>query len=349
MADTITLATAHDLMQSCEVFTLESSLMIAGTEIPCEALTLTLDENGQDWIDVKATMPGRLALDARTAPRAALTTALGFPDRGEATTPTTLDLICRSTDRTRQPGADHTDITLQSAESLIRDDSAKTTRTFTSASLLTASVTQIIHAVIPGAAIVSEIPTATKFLTGDDTIEWEPTKQPWAVITEMCDNATIGECECLNNGINFVIRRKPTLSTPGYVFTEGANIAQVKESTSRDDFYNAVRITRADGTVTTLEDNRAILGVAACGRRLKIIETKITGTAASAAYAQAAINRAVTSGFSMQIVTPDCPLGLAPGMTVSVFLDGALADWLIARIEFDLKTGITTLNLRKDA
>ena len=348
MTDTITLATAHDLMQSREVFTLESSLTIAGTEIPCEALTLTLDENGQDWIEVKATMPGRLALDARTAPRGTLTTALGFPDRGEATTPTTLDLICRSTDRTRQPGADHTDITLQSAESLIRDDAAKTTRTFTSSSLLTASVTQIIQSVIPGASIVSEIPTATKFLAGDDTLEWEPTSQPWAVITEMCDNATIGECECLNNGINFVIRRKPTLSTPAYVFTEGANIAQVKESTSRDDFYNAVRITRADGTVTTLEDNRAVLGVAACGRRLKIIDTKIAGTSASAAYAQAVINRAVTSGLSMQIVTTDCPLGLTPGMTVSVFLDGALADWLISRIEFDLKTGTTTLNLRKD-
>lgn len=350
MAEIIALAAAHDLMQSAEPYTPHSILSIGSQTIESETLTLKLDENGQDFLEVNSTMLGAipLGIDARTAPRATLTTWLTFPNLGQETTPAPLDIVLRKSERDRQLTTDQTSLTLQSLESLVRDDSAKTTRTFTSTSKLTTSVTQIIQSVIPAAIIQSSIPESTTFLTGDATLDWEPTKQPWAVITEICDSASIGECECFNDGTKFVLRKKPTITTPSYVFTTGANISKLKESTSRDDFYNAVQVTRADDSKTVLEDNRPITGVTAAGRRLKIIDTQITGTAASLSYAQAAINRGINSGLATQIVTPDCPLGLTPGDTVATYIDGVMTSWLISLIEFDLKSGTSTLNLRKD-
>lgn len=351
MTNIITLAAAHDLMQAAEPYTVHGALTLAGTTIECETLNLKLDENGQDFLEVTATMPGALpsSIDARTAPRASLTTWLEFPNPGEATTPTTLDIVLRSTERTREPGTDQTALTLQSFESLIRDDAAKTTRTFTAASKLTQSVTQVIQSVIPNATVKSSIAAGTTFLIDDETLEWEPAKQPWSIVTEMCDNASVGECECFNDGTGFILRQAPTIGTPAYQFTEASNISKISENTSRDDFWNAVHITRADGTVTTLEDNRPITGVNAAGRRLKILDTGITTGRASLIYAQAMINRGVASGRTIQITTPDCPLGLAPGTTVATYTDGTVENWLISLIDFDLKTGTTTLNLRKDA
>ena len=350
MTDIITLAAAHNLMQTAETYTVHGELTISAAAIECETLTLKLDENGQDFLEVGATMSGRLpaGIDARTAPRGTLTTWLEFPDLDQATAPTTLDIVLRAAERTREPGTDQTSLTLQSFESLVRDDAAKTTRTFTASSLLGTSVSQIIRSVIPDAVIQSSVPEATKFLTGDATMDWEPTKQPWAIITEMCDSASIGECECFNDGTKFYLRPKPLIGPEKYIFTEGANIAKMTETTSRDDFYNAVQVTRADDSKTVLEDDRPIYGMSAAGRKLKIIDTQITGTAAGVAYAQAAINRGINSGLAMQITTSDCPLGLAPGDTVATYTDGTMASWMIALIEFDLKTGTTTLNLRKD-
>lgn len=350
MAEIITLTDAHDLMQSGEPYAVHSELTIAGNTIECETLSLKLDENGQDFLNVTATMPGKLpvGIDARTAPRGTLTTWLSFPDLAQATGPVTRDIVLRSAERTREPGTDQTALTLQSFESLIRDDAAKTTRTFTASSKLTQSINQVLQSVIPAETVKSSIPAGTTFLIDDETLEWEPTKQPWSIITEICDNASIGECECFNDGTGFILRQAPTIGTPSYVFTTGGNISKISENSSRDDFWNAVQVTRADGTITTLEDTRPTTGVNAAGRRLKILDTGITTGRASLIYAQAMINRGVVSGRTIQITTPDCPLGLAPGTTVATYIDNALENWLISLIDFDLKTGATTLNLRKD-
>lgn len=346
--ETIPIAEGHGLMQAAEVYTVHSTLEISGSAIECESLALRFDEEGQDFITATATVAGKVTgFDARTAPRATLTAWLEFTDRDVQTAPMVLDLVVRAKTRTVKAGEDTTTILMQSLESLIRDDAARTTRTFTAASKLTEAFTAIIGSVLPAAPVLTSIPPSTTFLTGDTTLEWAATRQSWATITEMCDGASTGQVEAFHDGTAFVLRPRPQLGDPVYTFTDQANLVSFIESESREEFYNAAMVTRSGGAVALVEDASPVFGVGAVGRKLKIVDTKIQGVPALA-FAQAVIDRAIRSGQSFTITTPDTPLGLRPGATIATYVEEFYQAWQISSIDLDLKHGGATLTTRKD-
>ena len=343
-----------DLMQAGEPYTVATTLTVAGQPIPIETAQLTLTESGQDYLSLKTDLAGPLPapIDARLAPAAVLTTTVAYPDRGITDPVHTWALVAREARSQITFAAEEHTLVCQGRESLVRDDNARVGKVFTSSSLLVASLSQVLTAVIPGVAITSEIDPALKFLEGTDTLEWEPTTNAWALITQMCDSAvSLAEVECFYNGAGFVIRYVPGIGVPKFTFSAGeaGNLARWETTTSRDSFYNAVQVKTATAT-QTYESFDTTVGVTVAGRRLATEETGArAGSGTALRRAKVQTQRAIRTGLTAQLSTSALPLGLTPGDTIDVKIRGTSTRWVISSIIFDLAAGGANLTLRKDA
>jgi|GEM_PF-3976520 len=351
MTTLISQQTAWARMQAAEPVTPRATLTIGGISQPTAALSLTIDRDGQDYLTLDATIPGRLdaSLDARLAPPAILTEWLEFPDRAEQTSTISRTLYLRQAKYARHLSTAQTVLTMQGAESLVRDDAAKISRVFTASSTVLAALTALIRAVIPDAPITSTIPAQTLFLTGTDTLVWEPTAQPWGLVTQICDAAIGTTCECFYDGTGFIIQPTPGMADPAYYFMTGSNIVSFEETTSRDDFYNAAQVPKTDGTTVLVESPDPTFGVDAAGRRLKKLTTAVSAsTQLAQARGAALISRAIQTGREAVLTTPDLLIGIPIGATVQVSIDGTAENWIIQKTVQDYAAASSTITLRKE-
>lgn len=342
-----------DLMQTGEPYTVATTLTVAGHPIPMETAQLTLTESGQDYLSLKADLAGPLPapIDARLAPAAVLTTTVAYPDRSITDMGHMWVLAAREArSQITFSGEEHS-LVCQGRESLVRDDNARSGKVFTSSSTLVSSLSQILTAVIPGAVITSQISTSLKFLEGTDTLEWEPTTNAWALITQMCDSAiSDAPVECFYDGIDFVIRYVPGIGVPKFKFSagEGGNLSMWETTTSRDSFYNAVQVKTATA-VQTYESFDTSVGVGVAGRRLATESTGArAGSGTALRRAKVQTSRAIRSGLTASLATSALPLHLTPGDTVEVRLRRTRELWIVSSIIFDLAAGGANLTLRKD-
>ena len=166
----------------------------------------------------------------------------------------------------------------------------------------------------------------------------------------MCDAAVGIDVEAFHDGLMFVVRERPTLSTPAYYFLTGpgGNITKWSRDSSRDDFFNATLVQTKTATVI-YESPHPTLGVEVVGRKLR---TENIGTKAmvnsALRRARSQTWRSIGSGLIAQLSTSELPLHLRPGMTVETNIRGELELWIISSVQFDLKAGGAHLSLRKD-
>ena len=342
-----------DLMQTGEPYRPTTTLTIAGQTIDLVTAQLTLTESGQDSITLKTELAAELpaGIDVRLAPPANLATTITYPDRVAEEPAKSWALVARETRTLIEAGKDEYSLTCQGRESLVRDDNARTGRVFTASSLLAAAISQVITTVMPGAVVINQISTSIKFLEGTDTLEWEPTTNAWALITQMCDSATSdAPVECFYDGAGFVLRYVPGLADPAFVFTagDGGNLTRWEQARSRDTFYNAVQVKTATST-QLYESFDTVVGVGVAGRCLVTESTGArAGSGTALRRAKAQTSRAIRSGLTASLTTSALPLHLTPGATVEVRLRGTRERWIVSSIIFDLAAGGANLTLRKD-
>lgn len=342
--NTISPGEALDLVQSGGLYTPIYALTDSNnTMYQCESLMVTLDENGDDYINVEATLANLDSPDVLAAPLYLLTLGLEFPDLGK-TCPNmaSYQLTARTLTCT---GREANRLTLQSLEALIRDASADKSRVYTSSSSLVVAISEIIHATLPSAQIKAAVSPTTTFLEGDDTLQWQAFRNNWAGIQEICDGAA---ATCYFDGHVFQLIHTDR-QTPKRAYR--APLGQIKEYTlsiNREKFANSVTTKYKNGITARVDHTEGAYAVSIIGRKTLIDDIPHDGSQTQAYNrAKARLRRAVIAGNELTCTLNRLPFGLMPGDTASAQTLEGTWKGTISSIEYNLLEAETLITLKQ--
>lgn len=285
-------------------------------------------------------------IDARTMARLQLDAGYSRPD-GTADVHALADLALRDR-RVGRPGNTMA-VTGSSDESLLIDAATCVSGTINDTTTL-AAISTVIHQVLPAATVQSSLSSA-----GPAVNQSQVDTDRWDTVADLADR--IG-AQVFDDGLRvWHVNDVPGLSAIALTVSdgEGGTLVTSDAGLGRDDWANWVVLryvwTDASNVRQRIIGSRRITSgpyVAGAGNIKFYTEDRETPTTQAQADAAAAalVARMVTRGRSLTISTPSA-YWLRPGDTIRVQLPtGDPEVHLVARVEFDLRTGLMDITTR---